>query len=309
MRAAIIRSYGGPEAFELIDIDKPRPLPTEVLIRVKAVGVNPVEMYIRSGAFPLHAPPVILGWDVSGVVEEVVPGVSRFRVGDEVFGMPFFPRPAQTYAEYVVAPSRQLAQKPKNVSHAEAAALPLVGLTAYQALVDIAHVQKGQRVLVHAGGGGVGHVAIQIAKILGAHVSTTVSTEKATFARELGADQVIDYRVQDFSEQLRDIDVVLDVVGGGYAQRSIPVLRKGGILVTAVERMNQELPGLVEREGRRFASIAVEPDGVGMEQLARWAAEGKLRAHVSKSYPLAQVADAHRELEKRSTVGKVVLNV
>lgn len=151
MRAITQSVFGGPEVLKLVDVPRPQPLPTEVLVRVLATSVNPVETFIRSGVFPLLGkPPFTLGWDVSGVVEEVVPGTSRFRVGDEVYGMPFFPRAANAYAEYVAAPSRQLARKPSNLDHAHAAALPLVGLTAWQSLVDIGRLQAGQRVLIHA---------------------------------------------------------------------------------------------------------------------------------------------------------------
>lgn len=308
MRAALFHSYGGPEVLEVVESDKPKPLPTEVLVRVKAAGLNPVDRYVRLGAFPIVNPPDVLGWDVSGVVEEVVPGVSRFAVGDEVYGMPFFPRPARAYAEYVVAPSRQLAKKPKNLSHVQAAALPLVGLTAYQSLVEIAQLSRGQRVLIHAGGGGVGHVAIQIAKNLGAHVVTTASADKHDFVRALGADQIIDYRAQDFTKQTGDLDVVLELVGGDYARRSIATLKPGGLLITAVERTNLELAADVQRAGRRFAGVTVEPDGRGLEQLTAWAEQDKLRVHVEETFPLAQIAEAHRRLE-RSLTGKIVVTV
>ncbi len=186
-----------------------------------ASGVNQIDGIIRAGVFPLIGqPPFILGWDVSGVVEEVVPGTSRFAPGDEVFGMPFFPRPANAYAEYIAAPSRQLARKPANIDHAQAAALPLAGLTAWQSLVDIADVQAGQRVLIHGGAGGVGHLAVQIAKARGAYVVATASAGKHDFVRDIGADEVIDYQAVDFATAVGDLDVVLEVIGGDYAERS-----------------------------------------------------------------------------------------
>ncbi|MDB4987975.1 MAG: Alcohol dehydrogenase zinc-binding domain protein [Myxococcaceae bacterium] len=308
MRAAVIRALGGPEVFEIIERENPTTLPTEVLIRVQAAGLNPVEALVRSGAFPLVTAPATLGWDVSGVVEEVAPGVARFVVGDEVFGMPFFPRPAQAYAEYVAAPSRQLAKKPARLSHAQAAALPLAGLTAYQSLVDIAHVRPGQRVLVHGGGGGVGHVAIQIARALGAYVVTTASAGKHEFVRSLGADEVIDYRSDDFTKRTGDIDVVLEMIGGDYGPRSIEVLRPGGLLVSTLEGANLELAARVKKAGRRFAGVSVEPDYVGLEALAALVEQGKLSVHVSETFPLAQVADAHRKLGQ-SIQGKLVLTM
>ena len=223
--------------------------------------------------------------------------------------MPFFPRAAGTYAEYVAAPSRQLARKPKNLDHAHAAALPLVGLTAWQALVDIAEVKSGQRVLVHGGGGGVGHVAVQIAKSLGAYVIATASGPKREFVKDLGADEVIDYRTQDFSRTLSDLDVVLELIGSGYAERSLQVLRPGGLLVTAVERTNAELAAKAEAAGRRFAGITVEPDYPALEQLAALAAAGKLRPHVEHALPLRDAAKAHELVAKGSTRGKIVLTI
>ncbi len=306
MRAVIFRSHGGPEVLQIADVERPKLLPTEVLVRVRAAGINPVEGYIRSGAFPLSEPPEILGWDISGVVEEVSPGVNRFAPGDEVFGMPFFPRPARAYAEYVAAPSRQLARKPARLSHEEAAALPLAGLTAWQALVDIAKLQAGQRVLIHAGGGGVGHLAVQIARALGAHVVATASASKLDLVRSLGADEVIDYRATDFTSAARDIEVVLELVGGDYGARSIDVLRPGGLLVTAVERTSVQLAARVEKAGRRFAGVAVEPDHVGLEQLAALVDQGRLRPHLAASFPLAEAGRAHALLG-RSTTGKIVL--
>ena len=307
MRAALIREFGGPEIFEIAEVARPTPLPTEVLVRTKAIGTNPVEAFIRSGAFPLATPPAILGWDISGVVEEVVPGVHRFAVGDEVFGMPFFPRSASAYAEYVVAPSRQLALKPRSLTHAQAAGLALAGLTAWQALVDIANVQRGQRVLIHAAAGGVGHLAVQLAKVLGAEVIATASEKRADFVKKLGADQIIDYRKTDFTKAVNDVDVVLELVGGDYGDRSVQVLKPGGLFITAVERTNAELAARTKKAGRRFAGIAVEPDGAALEKLAALTVEGKLHVEVSHAIPLADVAKAHALFDAGSVLGKIVL--
>lgn len=310
MRAIIQKTFGGPEVLEAAEVPRPRPLPTEVLVRVHAVGVNPVEPFVRSGAFPLIGnPPFILGWDISGVVEEVVPGTSRFQVGDEVYGMPMFPRAASGNAEYVAAPSRQLALKPKNLDHAHAAALPLVGLTAWQALVDIAHLGAGQRVLIHGGGGGVGHVAVQIAKALGAHVIATASETKREFVRRLGADEIVDYKSVDFAQVVRDADVVLDVIGQGYAERSLQSLRPGGMLITAVERTSANLPKMATSAGRRFAAVAVEPDYPALERLTVLVEAGKLRPYVGQILPLEKIAEAHTLIERGTTQGKIVLSV
>ena len=307
MRAISQHRFGDPDVLHVVEVDPPQPVPTEVLIRIHAIGLNPIEAKIRRGSAPmLGQPPFILGWDISGVVEDVVPGVNRFRPGDEVFGMPFFPRPAAAYAELVAAPSRQLAPKPRSLDHVHAAALPLAGLTAWQSLVDVAQVQPGQRVLIHAAGGGVGHLAVQIAKGLGAQVIATASGAKADFVRELGADEVIDYGAEDFTEVARYIDVVLESVGGDYADRSLRTLRRGGLLVTIVERTNAQLAARVKAAGRRFAGVIVEPDSSGLEKLAEWADSGRLRVHVEEVFPLEAVAQAHRRLEG-GVKGKLVL--
>jgi len=308
MRAVIMSKSGSPqESLEIREVDRPTPLPTEVLVRVRAIGTNPVDAAVRSGAFPILRPPAILGWDISGVVEDLVPGVTRFKVGDEVFGMPFFPRAANAYAEFVAAPSRHLARKPASLDHVHAAALPLVGLTAWQGLVDTARVGAGQRVLIHGAGGGVGHIAVQIAKALGAEVFATASARKVDFVRSLGADEVIDYQATDFTKRVKDVDVVLELVGQDYGVRSLEVLRPGGLLVTAVQRMDRALAARVEAAGRRFAGITVEPDHVGLEALARLVDDGKLKVHVSHTLPLERAADAHVLLGTGATLGKIVL--
>lgn len=308
MLSIVQNSLGGPEVLEPAETEIPEPAFTEVQVRVHATSVNPVETYVRAGHFPLIGqPPFVLGWDVSGVVTKVGPGASRFSVGDEVFGMPHFPRAASAYSEYIVSPTRMLARKPASVDHVHAAALPLVGLTAWQGLVDFAQVGEGDRVLVHAAGGGVGHIAVQIAKARGAYVIGTASTAKVDFVRSLGADEVIDYRTTDFAEVVREADVVFDVVGNGTGERSFPTLRRGGTLLTAVEHGNAELRAKTEAAGLRFLGVAVEPDYTGLEALARLVEDGKLRPHVSSVLPLRDAAKAHELVESGSTQGKVVL--
>src|SRR4029077_15641747 len=275
------QAFGGPEVLRIAEVERPVPLPTEMLVRVRVVGVNPVEAVIRSGQFPLLGkPPFILGWDISGGVEDMEPGVTRFQPGDGVYGMPFFPRAASAYAQYVTAPSRQLARKPAGLSHAEAAALPLAGLTACARLdgtpppaggspADPARLAAGQRVLIHGAGGGVGHLAVQIAKARGAYVVGTASAAKHEFVRSLGADELIDHQTCDFAAVVGDLDVVLDSVGGEIARRSISVLRPGGILITIVGRRDTDLAARTRAAGRRFAGLSVEPDYPGLEALAR----------------------------------------
>ncbi|MGW1507091.1 NADP-dependent oxidoreductase [Streptomyces mirabilis] len=308
MRVITQQTFGGPEVLTVVDAPEPQPFPTEVLVRVKAIGLGPLEARLRAGEFPmLGQPPFILGWDISGVVEEA--STWRFRPGDEVFGMPLFPRAASAYAEVVSAPALHLARKPASLSHVEAAALASVGLTAWQGLVDLAGVTEGDRVLVHGGGGGVGHVAIQIAKALGAHVIATAGGSKRKFVEECGADEVIDYTAVDFTEAVRDIDVVLDTIGGDTVERSLAVLRPGGHLVTAVAEDDPELAAKYEAAGMRFSGIAVDPDPVALRGLVELVEQGRLRVHVQETFPFERVADAHRLLDGGHLQGKLVLTV
>ncbi|HEY3470807.1 MAG TPA: NADP-dependent oxidoreductase, partial [Amycolatopsis sp.] len=272
------------------------------------IGLNPLEPRLRAGEFPLLGqPPFVLGWDISGVVETAA--TWRFRPGDEVFGMPLFPRAAGAYAEFVAAPALHLVRKPPSLSHVEAAALPVVGLTAWQGLVDHGGVTEGDRVLIHGGGGGVGHVAIQLAKALGAHVVTTAGGSKREFVEGFGADEVIDYTTTDFAEVVRDIDVVLDTLGGDAAERSLEVLRPGGHLVTAVADEDTVLAAKFEAAGKRFSGIGVDPDPVALRGLVELVEQGKLRVHVQETFPFERIADAHRLIERGHLRGKVVLTV
>jgi NADPH:quinone reductase-like Zn-dependent oxidoreductase len=308
MRAISQLRFGGPDVLQVVEADRPRPVPSEVVVRVRAIGINPVEAKIRSGALPLLGdPPFVLGWDISGVVEEVVFGVTRFRPGDEVYGMPSFPRAANAYAEFVAAPSRQLALKPTTLDHAHAAALPLAGLTAWQGLVDAAHVDAGQTVLIHGGGGGVGHLAVQVAKLRGAHVSATASAAKRDFVERLGADVVLDYNRVDFTEEVGDLDVVLNLVGGDYGERSLQVLRPDGLLVTTVDRANAELAGKAEAAGIHLVGVTVEPDYVGLETLATLVDNQQLSVHVDQAFPFEKATDAHHLIESGHVTGKIVL--
>ncbi|GAA1959915.1 NADP-dependent oxidoreductase [Amycolatopsis minnesotensis] len=308
MRVITQQQLGGPEVLTIVDAPAPRPLPTEVLVRVKAIGLNPLEARLRDGEFPLLGkPPFVLGWDISGVVDQAQ--TWRFRPGDEVFGMPLFPRAANAYAEFVAAPALHLVRKPASLSHVEASALPIVGLTAWQGLVDLAGVTAGDRVLVHGGGGGVGHVAIQIAKARGAHVITTAGASKREFVEGLGADEVIDYATVDFAEAVRDIDVVLDTLGGDTVERSLGVLRPGGHLVTAVADEDTELIAKFEAAGMRFSGIAVDPDPVALRGLVELVEQGRLQVHVQEAVPFERVADAHRLLDAGHLRGKLVLTL
>src|SRR3954471_16770503 len=226
MRAIVQHEFGGPEVLQVENRPVPEPVATEVRVRVEAAGGNPVDWKTRGGkgAAVQFGLPLTVGWDVTGIVDAVGPGVTRFAVGDPVFGMPWFPRQAAAYAEYVTAPSRHFARRPEGLGALEAGGLPLAGLTAWQCLVDVARVQPGQRVLVHAGAGGVGHLAVQIAKARGAHVIATASAAKHDLLAGLGVDEAVDYRNQKFEEVVEPVDVVYDLIGGDVSQRSLDVL-------------------------------------------------------------------------------------
>lgn len=305
MRAIRVTGLGGPEVLELTQVDRPEPWYAEVLVRVVAAAVNPTDWKSRSGRGLPHPPPYVPGYDVSGVVEAVGVGVTRFRPGDEVFGMPRYPHVAGAYAEYVTAPSRHFARKPVELSHEEAGALPLAGLTAWQALVDTADLQAGQRVLVNGAAGGVGHLATQIAKARGAHVVGTARAVKHDFLRAHGVDEPVDYTAVDVSSAVKDVDVVLDAVGDGF--ELLPTLRPGGILIPVHPAQRTDLAAA--RLGVRSMVVCTEPDHSGLEALAALVGAGKLRVQVERTFPLAEAARAHRALETGRTVGKIVLTV
>ncbi|MEV5505752.1 NADP-dependent oxidoreductase [Streptomyces orinoci] len=309
MKAISQDSYGGPEVLREVEIDRPVPGPTEVLVRVRAAGLNPTDWKHRTfGGFIDHLPRV-LGWDVSGVVESTGIGVALHQPGDEVFGMLPYPHGHGSFAEYVVAPARALVRKPENVDHIQAGAMPLAALTAWQALVDTAGVRPGQRVLIHAAAGGVGHFAVQIAKALGAYVIGTASAPKHAVLRELGADELIDYRSQDFTE-IEPVDVVLDALGGETADRSLEVLKPGGQLVSiAVLAMPEGLAERAAARGVRSRPMIVEADQEGMRAIADLVSEGRLKPVIEAAFPLAEAAKAHALGDTGRVTGKVVLTV
>jgi NADPH:quinone reductase-like Zn-dependent oxidoreductase len=312
MRAVVLDRFGGPEVLAVGQRPMPEPLPTEIRVRVAAAGVNPIDFKTRSGqgmARFLGDPPLVLGWDVAGVVDAVGVGVTRFAVGDPVFGMPWFPRLAGGYAEYVTAPSRQFARRPDRLDSVAAAALPLAGLTAWQALVDTAQITEGQRVLIHAAAGGVGHLAVQIAKSRGAYVIGTASSAKHRLLGELGLDEAVNYQGTQFEQVLDPVDVVFDLIGGEVATRSLEVLRPEGLLITAPSASAADAVAEATARGFRATGIIVEPDGVALSQLAELARNGELRPVIAETYPLEDAAEAHRAIESGRTTGKIVLTV
>ncbi|MGW5372234.1 NADP-dependent oxidoreductase [Streptomyces sp. NPDC004009] len=309
MRAIGQDVLGGPEVLREVRLERPAPRPNEVLVRVRAAGVNPTDWKHRATGGFLGEPPFVLGWDVSGEVAETGIGVAAFRPGDEVFGMLPYPFGHGSHAEYVTVPARALTHKPASIDHVQAGALPLVSLTAWQALTEHADVRPGQRVLVHAAAGGVGHVAVQIAKARGAYVIGTASAGKHGFLREIGVDEAVDYRSTDFAEAVRDVDVVLDTLGGETSVRSLRVLRPGGVVVSILPVGSPEFYEEAERLGVRAVRMLVDADRSGMNAVAELVESGRLRATVAGTFPLAEAAKAHELGETGRTTGKLVLLV
>ena len=307
MRRVIQRAFGGPEVLELVEADRPAPGPTEVLVRVHAAGINPVDSATRAEEIGLGTPPYSLGWDVSGVVEEAGFGASGVAVGDEVLGMPWFPREAGAYGDYVTAPSRQFVRKPAGMTHVEAAGLPLAGLTAWQSVAELAAVRPGQRVLVDAAAGGVGHLAVQIAKARGAVVVGTASTGKHDFLRSIGVDEPIDYR--DPAAEPGSLDVVIGLAGEDSDRRWLGYVKPGGVLVGVLSGVPEDLERAAADRGVRTARMLVEPDRVGLLGLTELVETGRLRVHVDRTFPLAEVAAAHELGETGHVTGKLVLSL
>jgi NADPH:quinone reductase-like Zn-dependent oxidoreductase len=313
VKAIVMREYGGPDVLEMLEIGRPEPAPTEILVRVATAGINPVDWKVREEPWLpdlMGEPPLTLGWDVAGTVEAVGYGVTRFAVGDRVFGMPWFPRLARAYAEYVTAPSRHFARTPDSLDDERAGGLPLAGLTAWQAIVDTAGVGEGDRVLVHAAAGGVGHLAVQIAKARGAHVIGTARAEKHDFLLDLGVDEPIDYTAQPFEDAAPDVDVVLDLVGDDdYGLRSLQTLREHGLLIAPPGGVSDVVATAADEQSKRATDLLVEPDAAGLESLAALADQGRLRVAIEETFPLAQAAEAHERLQFGRARGKIVLIV
>ena len=310
MQAYLLTGTSGPASLHLSDIPAPSIGPDEVLVRVRALSLNPVDVKTSHGTAVYNAiaanSPLILGWDISGEVTEVGANVSHFQPGDEVFGMVNFPGHGRAYADYVAAPASHLARKPAAVSHEDAVAATLAALTAWQVLAK-ANVQPGQRVLVHAAAGGVGHYAVQLAKEMGAYVIGTASTAKGDFVRSLGADEVVDYTQVRFEEEVPPVDVVLDPIGGENLLRSLTVVKPGGRLISIVGGITPELTARAQAQGVAATALLVASSGTDQTALAERLADGRLRSHVAATFPFAQLTDALRQIETGKTQGKIVV--
>jgi NADPH:quinone reductase-like Zn-dependent oxidoreductase len=308
MKAVRIHTYGGPDVLQFEDAPQPRPKRGEVLVQVHAAAINPVDWKIRGGDYKerlQYKMPLILGWDVSGVVEAVGPGVKRLKMGEPVYSRPDIARDG-AYAEYIVIKESLVARKPASMDHVHAAAVPLAGLTAWQSLFDAAQVSADQRVLIHAAAGGVGHYAVQLAKWKHAYVIGTASSANHAFVKDLGADEVIDYQAQPFEEQVRDVDVVFDTLGGEVQDRSWKVLKPGGILVSIVSPPSAEQAASFHV---REAFVFMQPRVEQLDQLTQLVESGKLNPAVETVLPLAEARQAHEMSEAGHVRGKIVLRV
>ena len=310
MRTISQRAFGGPEVLEIIETDRPVPGPGEALVQVRAAGVNPADWKQRSGLVrKFGEPPFTLGLDLSGAVKAVGEHVTQFRPGDEVYAAVLPPRGA--YAEYVAVPEDWLATAPPSLDPVHAAALPTAALTAWQPLVHVAGVRSGQRVLIHAAAGGVGHLAVQIAKARGAHVIGTAREEKHGFLRDLGADELIDYTTTDFTAAAPNIDVVLDPISGEYGSRSLYALTPGGILLD-IRGTGPDRSAVRERaaaRGLRYVEFGFTPSGSDLEDITGLVERGALRVVVDQTLALEDAAKAHELSETARVKGKIVLTV
>lgn len=307
MKAMRINSFGGPEVLELAEVEKPTPKDDEVLIRVRAASVNPVDYKIRSGAYPVVKQdqlPKVLGRDVAGEIERCGSAVRNLKAGDTVYAL--LDTGPGGYAEYVTVRADLVAPKPGQLDYRAAAAVPLAGLTAWQGLFDHGHLQAGQRVLIHGGGGGVGHLAVQFAKARGATVATTVAGEDVEFVRHLGADQVIDYKRERFEDGIQEVDLVLDLVAGDTQERSWAVLKDGGTMISSLAKPSE---AKAREHHARAANFVAHPDRGELIEIGRLIDEGRVHPYVSAVFELKEAAEAQAQLERHHTQGKVVLQM
>src|SRR5438552_271115 len=308
MKAVVIHEYGGPEVLKYEDVPQPEPKQDQLRIHVIAAGVNPVDGMIRSGMFDKEgrrAFPVILGGDISGVVEKVGSNITKFKSGDPVFAYVSLDNTGG-YAQYAVVTEREAAPKPKSLTYVEAAAVPIVALTAWQALIDTAKLKAGQTVLIHGGSGGVGSFAIQIAKAHGAKVIATASAANQELLKQLGADVAIDYTKQNFENVAKDVDVVLDSIGKDTLARSYGVVKKGGIIVSLVARPD---PAELEKHGIRGEALSVDPNSDELSEIGKLIDEKKINVIVSQTFPLSEARKAQEQVATGHTRGKIVLKV
>ena len=306
MKAIVVHEYGGPEVLKYEDVPRPEPKENEALVQVIAAGVNPVDALIRTGKYAKFfgtTLPLIPGYDIAGIVEKTGAKITKLKAGDSIYAYVLW---GGGYAEYAVATEGEATAKPKSLNYIEAAAAPLVALTAWQALIDTAKLSAGQTVLIHGGSGGVGSMAIQIAKARGAKVIATASTSNQELLKQLGADVAIDYTKTKFEDVAKDVDVVLDSVGKDTLARSYGVVRKGGIIATLVAQPNQ---AELDKHGIRGAAISVKPNASELAEITKLIEEKKIKPVVSQVLSLTEALKAQEQAATHHTRGKIVLKI
>jgi NADPH:quinone reductase-like Zn-dependent oxidoreductase len=315
MKAIQMHAFGAVDVLRYEEVERPEPQAGEVLVRVRAAGVNPVDTISRQFPVPVTSGakglPYILGWDISGEVVALGARTTQFAVGDKVFGLPRFPGEAKAYSQYTAVPAQDLAHKPQQISHEEAAGVPLAGLTAWQSLFDVAHLEAGQSIFISGASGGVGHYAVQLAKWMGVRVFATTSIRNVALVRDLGADVVIDYTQQDFRDTVKDVDVVLDTIGEDVLIHAFEVVRPDGMVISLPAQKGVGALGerLAPRYGVTFTLPQAHPSGEQMAAMAPLFEVGQLKTHLDAVFPLADVARAHQLIEGGHVRGKVVLTV
>lgn len=303
MKAIQIKEYGDENVMHFTDVERPQPKKNEILVKIEAAAINPVDGKIRDGKGKLWGLklPLILGADFAGTVEEVGQEISKYKKGDEVYGKILI----GCYAEYVVVKEDELSLKPKNLNFDEAASIPMGALTAYQAIFDTANLQSGQKILVHGASGGVGSMAVQLAKAKGAYVTATASASNKDFVMSLGADEFIDYKNEDFEKQVKDQDVVFDPIGEETNEKSYQVLKKGGFLVSLVQKGDDEL---MKKYGVTAKVMSSHPDATQLEEITKMIEDGKIKTRVDQTFPLKDAIEATKKSEEGHVQGKIVLN-
>lgn len=313
MKAIITREFGTADSLELTTLPIPSIKEDEVLVQVKAISINPVDIKTAigkgmSGRIKEFLP-VVLGWDISGVVTEVGKNVTTFKKGDAVFGMVNFPGLGNAYAEYVAAPAGHLALKPSNISHEAAAAATLAALTAWQAFTQQVQVKAGQKILIHAAAGGVGHYAVQIAKHFGAYVIGTSSAKNKDLVLSLGADEHIDYTSVHFEDAVKDVDIVLDAIGGENAARSVDVVKQGGTIISIPSGVPATGADKAKEKDVHLFFFLVSSSGKDMQEIATLLEQGKLRSHVSRTFPFEEMKAAHEVIASGRAQGKIIITI
>lgn len=316
MKAYTLKENGSVENLIQNELPLPSVQDDQVLVKIKAISINPVDAYIRAVPAgleryinPSKNDSVILGWDVAGTVEKTGKAVSRFKIGDSVFGMLNFPGHGKAYAEFVAANESDLSAKPDNISFDQAAGATLAALTAWQALVTYAKVKEGEHVLIHSAAGGVGHYAVQIAKHFGATVTAVSSAKNMDFVISLGADRFVDYTSERFEDKGHDVDIVIDSLDADNIKRSLETLKQGARLVSLLTFFDDDLNKTISEKNVFAHRLSVKSNGADMHSIAKLLADGQIKSHISKTFSFDELREAHLQIETRKTVGKIVVQV